>query len=357
MLVVRSPVRISFGGGGTDLPGYYRSFGGGVLSAAINKYFYTVISRRQDEQTQIISADLRIIENWQHLEQISVAGHPLALPLAVVGAMGKFSGANLFLASEIPPGTGLGSSASVCVNLVKAVAMFLGRPMSRYQLAETAFEVARVRLQKPVGKQDEYAAAFGGVNYISFARDESVVVSPIAFAPHELQCFQNQLMLFDTGAAHNSWSILKEQEAMTLEPLSAGVQALHEIRILGEQMRQALESRAWHAFGDLLDRSWRHKRTISALISNPRIDQLYHLARAAGAAGGKITGAGGGGYLLLFCDEERQPGVRAALQDQGVRELHFAFDLRGTHLIANDPFLDGDRAGGLRWQFSAPGTV
>src|SRR5256885_11700460 len=179
MLIVRTPVRISFGGGVTDLPAYYRKFGGAVLSAAINKHFYTILQKRSDGKVQVISSDLRVVETWEDIARLSVTGSELEIPLCVMKELGCAVSVNLFLASEIPPGTGLGSSASVCVNILKTLTNYLHRPLSKYDLAEQAFHIARDILGKHIGKQDEYAAAFGGLNYISFHPDGSAQVEPL----------------------------------------------------------------------------------------------------------------------------------------------------------------------------------
>src|SRR6266478_9562635 len=164
MLIVRSPVRVSFAGGGTDLPVYYEKYGGAVLSTSINKYFYTILSQRDDNYVQIISSDLRAMEHWQDIAKMSVTDNKLAVPLAVLKSLGRKVSINLFLASEIPPGTGLGSSATVCVNLTKILAAYNHISLSKYELAERAFHIPRNVLGRPVGKQDEYASAFGGLN-------------------------------------------------------------------------------------------------------------------------------------------------------------------------------------------------
>ena len=164
MLIVRSPVRISFGGGGTDLPAYFTEFGGGVLSASIDKYFYTLVSRRTDGKIQVISSDLKVTETWDDIRETPVDTTRLGIVLSTLKHMDRHFGADLFLASEIPPGTGLGSSASVCVNILKAISEVCHLPLSRYDLAATAYTIAHDVLKKPVGKQDEYAAAFGGLN-------------------------------------------------------------------------------------------------------------------------------------------------------------------------------------------------
>ena len=179
VLIVRSPVRISFAGGGTDLPTFYEQFGGSVVSAAINKYFYTILGKRSDGRIQVISSDLRIFENWRDIATMDVRGSGLEIPLAVMKDLGRDMSVDLFLASEIPPGTGLGSSASVCVNILKTLASYLQIPLSKYDLAERAFQIARHGLNRHVGKQDEYAAAYGGLNRITFHRDGGTEVAPL----------------------------------------------------------------------------------------------------------------------------------------------------------------------------------
>jgi len=351
MLIVRSPVRISFGGGGTDLPTYYEKYGGEVLNTSINKYFYTVLTRRDDGNIQVISSDLRIIETWQDIAQMNVQGNELEIPLAVMKELGCKIAANLFLASEIPPGTGLGSSASVCVNILKALTTYLHIPYSSYELAEKAFHIARNVLGRPVGKQDEYAAAFGGLNFISFYPDGSTTVQPLGLAPDLLRELQTNLMLFFTGAARNSWNILKEQEQSTQTGAGAAVSSLHSIRELASRMRDTIVKGDLNQFGDLLDESWQAKKSVSTKISSSQIDELYRLARDHGARGGKITGAGGGGFLLLYCEQQYQDGVREAFAGLGIRELTFEFEQQGARVLVNDPFLDNDSRCGLRWSF------
>src|SRR5215468_9697008 len=187
MLIVRSPVRISFGGGGTDLPAYFEQFGGAVLSTAINKYFYTILGSRSDQCIQIISSDLRICESWRDIAALEIHEGGLEIPIAVLKDLGREVYVDLFLASEIPPGTGLGSSASVCVNILKTLTAYLHRPLSRYDLAEKAFYISRHILGKNIGKQDEYAAAFGGLNYFRFEADGSVLAERMKIAPAVLE--------------------------------------------------------------------------------------------------------------------------------------------------------------------------
>jgi len=351
MLIVRSPVRISFGGGGTDLPAYYQQFGGSVLSVAINKYFYTVLTTRSDSRVQVISSDLRVFETWHDIAKINLRGSSLEIPLAVLKEMNCNIAVDLFLASEIPPGTGLGSSASVCVNILKTLTTYLQQPISKYDLAERSFHIARYILGKHVGKQDEYAAAFGGLNFISFHPDGSTEVEPIDLNPSVLAELQRNLMLFFTGSSHHSWSILEEQESSSRTKTGTAVEALHEVKALGIRMRNALQQGDIRELGMLLHEGWQAKRRISTKISTPRIDELYSLALRNGALGGKITGAGGGGFLLLYCEPEAQDNVREAMRRHDVQEMNFTFEMQGAQAIVNDPFVNRDEGGGCRWTF------
>src|SRR5215469_16239196 len=196
MLIVRSPVRISFGGGGTDLPAYFEQFGGAVLSTAINKYFYTILGSRSDQCIQIISSDLRICESWRDIAALEIHEGGLEIPIAVLKDLGREVCVDLFLASEIPPGTGLGSSASVCVNVLKTLTSYLHLPLSKPELAERAFHIARDVLSHHVGKQDEYAAAFGGLNFMEFQTDGSSRVQAVDPGPAVITDLQNSPCCF-----------------------------------------------------------------------------------------------------------------------------------------------------------------
>lgn len=351
MLIVRSPVRISFAGGGTDLPAYYEHFGGAVLSTAINKYFYTILCKRHDGRIQVISSDLRIFETWRDIATMDVRGSGLEIPLAVLKDLCCDLSIDLFLSSEIPPGTGLGSSASVCVNMLKTITTYLDRPLSKYDLAERAFHIAR-NMGSHVGRQDEFAAAFGGFNFITIHRDGLTEVQPVDIDSVLLRELQSKLMLFFTGSAHHSWTILEEQEKSAASQTGPAIEALHEVRSIADRMLAALRSGNTGMFGSLLDEGWRAKKRILGKISNPRIDHLYDLAIRNGALGGKITGAGGGGFLLLYCEPECHEAVRSTLHAEGIREMAFGFDNNGAQVIVNDPFIDGDDRTGSRWIFT-----
>jgi D-glycero-alpha-D-manno-heptose-7-phosphate kinase len=322
-----------------------------VLIIAINKYFYTILGNRSDGRIQVISSDLRLFGNWSDLAALPAHDSGLEIPLAVLKDLGTDLAADLFLASEIPPGTGLGSSASVCVNLLKVLTTYLRCPLSKHDLAARAFNITRLGLGRHVGKQDEYAAAFGGLNYIRFSRDGTTQVEPLQLDPGVLSALQSNLMLFFTGAAHHSWDILADQEKSTRLPDGPAVEALHQIKEAAVLMKESLLCGDLEHFGHLLDDAWQSKKRISQRISSPRIDHLYEVARSNGVLGGKITGAGGGGFLLLYAEPACQDAVRSALQAEAVQEMAFAFDGQGAQVIVNDPFIDHDEHAGTRWTF------
>ncbi len=351
MLIVRTPVRISFAGGGTDLPSYYEEWGGLVLSSSIDKYIYTVLTERDDGCVQVISSDLKTLETVDRIERMHFEGTDLEIPFAVLKYLGSEVSVNLFLASEVPPGTGLGSSAAVCVNVLKTISVHLGREFSEHDLAEKAFWIARHMLRRPVGKQDEYAAAFGGINILRFSADR-VEVEPVRLTQESLMDFEQCLMLFFTGSSRNSSQILEAQDQSVQSRDAAVLEALAELKDLVLPMRNALLSGDLDSFGHLLHLSWEVKKRVSGKISSTSIDTIYETARTHGALGGKITGAGGGGFLLLFCPKDKQQPVRQAMRGFGLKELRFHCDLGGTRVVYNDPFFDSDARGGMRWIFT-----
>jgi D-glycero-alpha-D-manno-heptose-7-phosphate kinase len=350
MLIVRTPVRVSFAGGGTDLPAYYTQRDGLVISTTINKYFYTILTERDDDNVQVISADLQTMTNVARLDELSVGHGELDIPLQVLREFRTPRGLNLFLASEVPPGTGLGSSASVCVNVIKALTTQLGLSLSRAELAERAFRVASDTLGKSVGKQDEYAAAFGGLNRFRFTR-AGVQVEPVRLDTEILRAFEEQLLLFFTGSARNSEAILREMDEAMRRRDADAFGTPDGLRQVAEEFHALLVQGQLDRCGRLLHEEWEIKKRWSPRISSPRIDQLYDRARACGATGGKITGAGGGGFLLLHCPPDRKGPVRGALREAGAREMSFAFDDQGAKVVYNDPFFDASGRGGSIWRF------
>jgi D-glycero-alpha-D-manno-heptose-7-phosphate kinase len=327
----RAPVRISFGGGGSDLPAYYDAHGGFVVSAAIDRCCAVIVSPSADDALGVNSADLRAWTRLDPRRPISPEG-PLALPLAALAWFQRrgatLPAVDLFLASEVPPGSGLGSSSAMTAALVQAVATTLDWNLNPAETAEAACDVEIGILGRPIGKQDQYAASFGGLNAITFAAD-GVEVEPLALPPAVERALEARLRLYATGRTRDSAGILRRQRART-ERGGAVVERLHALKALAHDMRDALESGDLDGFGALLDQGWRLKRGLAAGIADDQIDRWYALAREAGALGGKIAGAGGGGFLLLDAPPERQAAIDAALGRDGLQPLAFRFSHHGA---------------------------
>ncbi len=294
MLIARAPMRISFGGGGTDLEAYYAKYGGLVISTAINKYFYAIVTSDESDDLQVISADYRSLFRHSPYNDLFWNGD-LALPKAVLHHFGIRRGINLFVASEVPPGTGLGSSSAAAVTMVRAISTLVEQPMTKQQVAELASHIEINKMEMPIGKQDQYAAAFGGLNKITFS-SEGVTVEPIKVAADVKQALEQRLMLFFTGSSRESTSILKHQRKSTQEQDESVLQALHHIKQVAVDVQKCLENGDLDEFARLLHYSWQEKRRLAPGLSTGFIDECYTLALEHGAAGGKITGAGGGGF-------------------------------------------------------------
>lgn len=332
MLLVRAPVRISLAGGGTDLPSYYERFGGLVVSATIDKFFYVFLNPTEGEGVHISSADFSSFARWSARER-EWEGH-LRLPRAVLHEFGVDGGFSIFLASEIPPGTGLGSSSTVAVALIKALSTYLGQRLSPEAIAERAARIEIEKLGSPIGRQDQYAAAFGGLNAITFAAD-GVRVEPLRIAPATRERLEASLLLFYTGHPRSEQRALQEQRRATEAGQEEVLRSLHAIKAFAHETRQALETGNADAVGEILHRSWEAKRRLARGVTNERIDALYQLARKWGATGGKIAGGGGGGFLLLFCPPARRAAVRAALEEEGLHHLDFRLHESGAKVLLN----------------------
>jgi D-glycero-alpha-D-manno-heptose-7-phosphate kinase len=332
MLIARAPLRISLSGGGTDLPAYYERYGGMVVSTTIDKYVYVHVGPNGSGDAQITSADYQTFYRHHNGTPLSWNGD-LALPRAVLHEFGVEGNTSVFVASEVPPGTGLGSSSAVAVALVRAISAHLGHALSRQQIAELACRIELQKLEAPIGKQDQFAASFGGLNAISFDRD-GVTVEPLAVPAETQRQLERRLILFFTGTARDSKNILREQQRATAHGEGATSEGLHRIKEAALACRNCLESGDLDQIGALLDRGWREKRHLAAGITNPRLDELYDVALANGAVGGKITGAGGGGFLLLYCREEEQEKLTDALEGRGLRRMDFHFEQHGVRLAA-----------------------
>ena len=326
-------MRISFGGGGTDLEAYYAKYGGLVISSAINKYFYAVITTDESDDLQVISADYRSLFRHSPYNDLFWDGD-LALPKAILHHFGIRRGINLFVASEVPPGTGLGSSSAAAVTMVRAISTLVEQPLTKQQVAELASYIEIGKMGMPIGKQDQYASAFGGLNKITFS-SEGVTVEPLDIDPDVRKTLERRLMLFFTGSSRESTSILKHQRKSTQDRDEVVLQALHNIKRVAVDVQSCLERGDLDEFAWLLDYAWQEKRRLAPGLSTGFIDELYTLALEKGASAGKITGAGGGGFLMLYCHEEAQDIVTTALEERGLKRMNFHFDQQGATVLLN----------------------
>lgn len=333
MLVVRSPLRISLAGGGTDLPAYYERHGGMVVSTTINKYVYVIATLNGQDSVEVSSSDYRSFFSHRPGQRMMWDGD-MALLKAMVHQFGVDRGVHIFVASEAPPGTGLGSSSAVAVGLAKTLATLSGLALSRAALAEVASYVEIEKLGFPIGRQDQYAAAFGGLNCLRFEKGQ-VEVEPLRLPPEVHQTLERNLMLFFTGVSRNSASILRQQNQASGREDSPTVASLHALKQAAQETLECLQQGDLHRCARLLHHSWEQKKRLAGGISNSRIDECYELALQAGALGGKISGAGGGGFLMLYCEPDRQADVRQVLETQGLKQMGVHFDQGGATVLVN----------------------
>jgi D-glycero-alpha-D-manno-heptose-7-phosphate kinase len=324
MIITRSPLRISLGGGGTDLPSYYREHGGFLIAAAIDKYIYINVHRRFVDG---------FLLKYSHLEEaatIEEIKHPIireALRLAGVQER------NLEITSmaDIPAGTGLGSSGSFTTALLKALHALRKNLVHPAELAEQACHIELEKLREPIGKQDQYIAAFGGITCFKFMPDGQVQAWPLKISEETLYNLEDNLLLFFTGYARSASKILKEQDDKSKQADKAMVENLHFVKELGHQSQAALESDNLPEFARLMDVHWQHKKERSLSMSNQDINAWYDCAMANGALGGKIIGAGGGGFLMFYAKDKAR--LRHALRERRLTEVRFRFDFEGTKIL------------------------
>ncbi len=324
MIITRSPLRITLGGGGTDLPSYYRQHGGFLIAAAIDKYVYVTVMRPFVEGIFLKYSKL------EHAEQIDEVQHPI---IREALRMLDFRTPQIEIATlaDIPAGTGLGSSGSFSTALLKALYAHRRRLLHPSELAALACEIEINRLGQPIGKQDQYAVAYGGVTCFSFNPDDSVNACPLKMSTAALFDLEDNLLLFFTGFARGAGSILEDQQRHTEQSDPAMLKNLHYVKELGLRSRQALERGTIALFGEIMHEHWEHKKRRSPQMSNAQIDEWYEIGRKHGAIGGKLVGAGGGGFLLFYTEERRR--LRAAMTKAGLEEVRFRFDFEGTKVL------------------------
>lgn len=334
MLIARAPLRISFAGGGTDLKAYYQQHGGLVVSTTIDKYVYVVANVNGSDSAQITSPNYQTFFRQRRGQPIRWDGD-LSLPRAFLHHFGVDSGVSLFLASEVPPGTGLGSSSAVAVALATSLGTLCGLILSKADVAELASYVEIEKLGMPIGRQDQYAATFGGLNIIRLSAD-GIQVEPLKLPNSVERTLERRIMLFFTHRSRSAASILRDQQEASRQEGSNTVSSLHHLKAIARSTIEALQSGDLSQFGSLLDESWQAKKQLAKGITDRKIDEWYDLALASGARGGKIAGAGGGGFLMLYCDEPAQASVTTVLEAAGLRRMDFHFE-RGGAVVLLDP--------------------
>jgi len=351
VLVARAPVRVSFGGGGSDLPSYYERYGGLVVSATIRYYVYTILTPSNSDDIQVIYTDHQPAAQAGACEGL-IWNRDLGLPKAIARHFNIRRGLTIFLASQVPPGTGLGLSGSVAVSMIKALAFSSGLDLGPKEVAELACYIEIDKMQMPVGKQDQYAAAYGGLNCITFSK-ENVSVEPLCLLPEVRLALEENLMLFFSGVSPHSSSILQRQKQAARKADKVFVRRLGVIKELGLGMRVALESSDLETFGELLHRSWLIKRELVKGITNPLLDRCYEVALVNGALGGKVTGAGGGGFLMLYCPRDQQKAVTDALGELGVERWPLTLTEEGVQIMQFVPWSRQQALSTMSWAQSA----
>jgi D-glycero-alpha-D-manno-heptose-7-phosphate kinase len=324
MITTRSPLRISLGGGGTDLPSYYREHGGFLIAGAINKYVYINVMRPFREGIYLKYSNL------EHVDRVDEVQHPIIREaIKILGF--RTPQVEITTLADIPSGTGLGSSGSFTTALLKALYVHRMRQIEPKQLAELACEIEIDRLGEPIGKQDQYIAACGGLTCFTFNPDDTVDVAPLGISMDTRFDLEDNLLLFFTGFSRSAGSILKDQNSRTKSSDQDMIANLHFVKELGLKSKLLLESGKTMEFGALMHEHWEHKKRRSGGMSNPQIDQWYDLGMKNGAVGGKLVGAGGGGFLLFYARDRNK--LRHSMAAAGLEEVRFAFDFEGTKVL------------------------
>ena len=324
MIIARSPLRISLGGGGTDLKSYYQDYGGFLIAGAIDKYVYVTVTRPFTEGIFLKYSEIEKVKSVKEIK------HPIIREVLEMQKL-KTPQIEITTLADIPAGTGLGSSGSFTTALLKAVYAHRHKLLLPSDLAELACHIEIDKLGEPIGKQDQYIAAYGGVTCFTFGKDGSVKAEPLHIPVESLFELEDRLMLFFTGFSRSASSILKDQNEKSKEHDKAMIDNLHFVKDLGVRSKNALEKGDIYAFGKLMDEHWQNKRKRSGGMSNSKIDEWYNIALNNGAVGGKLVGAGGGGFLMFLAEDRTK--LRAAMKEQGLEEVRFRFDFEGTKTI------------------------
>jgi D-glycero-alpha-D-manno-heptose-7-phosphate kinase len=324
MIIARSPLRITFGGGGTDLPSYYRDHGGFLISAAIDKYVYVTVMR------PFVPGIFLKYSKMERVKKASEIEHPI-IREAIEMLDFKTPQLEITTLADIPAGTGLGSSGSFTTALIKTLYAHRRKLIHPSELAKIACEIEIDRLGEPIGKQDQYIAAFGGITAFRFNTNDEVDTEPVNIGMDTLFDLEDNLLLFFTGFSRRAGSILKDQDSRTQKSDQDMLNNLHYVKEMGFRSKKALENGNSEEFGEIMNEHWEHKKKRSDGMSNPEINEWYEIAKKNGAIGGKLVGAGGGGFLMFYAKDRNK--LRKTMSKVGLEEVRFRFDFEGTKII------------------------
>ena len=320
-------MRISLGGGGTDLPSYYSQYGGFLVSAAINKYVYVVLNRRFEDSIRVSYSKTEIVDSVDDIE------HPIVRE--ALRMMEIDGGLEIVSIADLPASTGLGSSSSFTVGLLNGLHALKREHVTPQQLAEEAYTIEVEILKEPIGKQDQYIGAFGGITSLDIQRDGHVHVSPVHVGDSGIHEIESNVLLFYTGIQRKASEVLEEQSQAVSDGEEQVVEAMHAIKAIGYEVKEALEAGDVTRFGELLRRHWDVKKLLSSKVSSSQIDTWYETALQNGVLGGKIMGAGGGGFFMLCCVNSHKAALRHALETHGLREMRYSIDAEGSKVLVN----------------------
>lgn len=324
MIIARSPLRISLGGGGTDLPSYYKEHEGFLIAAAIDKYVYVTINRPFLEGIYLKYSSI------ENVKKVSEIKHPIIREALTLQNLNTPQ-IEITSLADIPAGTGLGSSGSFTTGLLKALYTYRKKHIHQEELAALACHIEIDRLGEPIGKQDQYIAAVGGITSFAFHKDDKVVSAPVNLNMDTLFDLEDNLLLFFTGFARSACNVLKDQKIRSEKNDESMMNNLHYVKELGYRSKVALEHGDTQLFGELMHEHWENKKRRTGGMSNPDIDKWYNLAMKNGAIGGKLVGAGGGGFLMFMAKDKAR--LRKAMKESGLEEVRFKFDFEGTKVI------------------------
>jgi D-glycero-alpha-D-manno-heptose-7-phosphate kinase len=326
MIVTRTPVRIPLGGGGTDLPAYYSKHGGFLVSAAVDKHIYIMVNKRFEDTIRVSYSKTETVSSIDEIE------HPIVRE--VLRMVGIEKGIEIVSIADVPSNTGLGTSSSFTVGLLNALHIYKREDVTREVLAEEACHIEIDVLGEPIGKQDQYLAALGGVTCLDIDKRGKVSATPLSLSKDALDELESNTLLFYTGVRRKASDVLTEQGESLAQEKSDASKAMHTIKEIGLAIREALERSDLDTFGELMDAHWKAKKRLSSKIAFGQVDRWYEVAQKNGALGGKLIGAGGGGFMMFYCNGGKQE-LREAMSAEGLREMRFKVDFEGSKAVVN----------------------